>query len=406
MNVCHNCGTDNKPLYKFCIKCGGDLPASTLQSNSPMAMPDDRAFLDALADAVQIPATSTKPDPKLDPKPEPKIEAAPVPDPTTMPTPRPQPVVVPPPEEVAMVAEPENPTPPPYQLPDLSALHAEPPPAKAGTPSFEFQPSADVTSPTGAGASTGARPCPNCGHMVPNDFAFCGQCGARLDDTVSMHLPETNAPAAQAGPRGRLVLVRPDGSEGGAHPLEEGENLIGRGVGALFDSDGYLSPRHADLVLNAAGLVVRDNASLNGVFARIVGEEELNDGDIFRIGQELLRFDAIRAPEPLEDGTEILGSPNPGYWGRLAVIVGPGQDGSAFPLFGDAIVLGREHGDIIFPEDGYVSGTHARVAYRDDHYYLADMNSSNGTFLRVRGERIVPPGTFLLMGQQLFRVVY
>jgi pSer/pThr/pTyr-binding forkhead associated (FHA) protein len=102
----------------------------------------------------------------------------------------------------------------------------------------------------------------------------------------------------------------------------------------------------------------------------------------------------------------VLGSPNPGYWGRLAVIVGRDQDGSAFPLFGDAVVLGRERGDILFPEDGYVSGTHARISTRDDRYFLTDLNSSNGTFLRIHGERVVDSGSFLLMGQQLFRVVY
>jgi len=152
--------------------------------------------------------------------------------------------------------------------------------------------------------------------------------------------------------------------------------------------------------------VVRDAGSLNGVFVKLTVEEELIDGDIFRIGQELLRFDEIRAPETLEDGTEVLGSPNPGYWGRLAVIVGRDQDGSAFPLFGDAVVLGRERGDLVFPEDGYVSGTHARVAFRDGRYFLCDMNSSNGTFLRLREERIMPSGGFVLMGQQLFRIVF
>ena len=77
----------------------------------------------------------------------------------------------------------------------------------------------------------------------------------------------------------------------------------------------------------------------------------------------------ISPPQPLEDGTEIMGTPNPGFWGRLSVIVGRDVDGSAFPLFGDAIVLGRERGDILFPEDGYVSGTHARISLRDEQVY-------------------------------------
>ena len=102
------------------------------------------------------------------------------------------------------------------------------------------------------------------------------------------------------------------------------------------------------------------------MFLKITGEEPLESGDIFRIGQELLRFEVISPPQPLEDGTEIMGTPNPGFWGRLSVIVGRDVDGSAFPLFGEAIVLGRERGDILFPEDGYVSGTHARISLRDE----------------------------------------
>ncbi|HEX8953383.1 MAG TPA: FHA domain-containing protein, partial [Polyangia bacterium] len=214
------------------------------------------------------------------------------------------------------------------------------------------------------------------------------------------------APSTASAVQGRLVLIRPDGTEGGVHPLVDGENVIGRGLGPLFDADGYLSPRHAEIVLNAAGGVVRDTGSLNGVYVKLSDEEELVDGDIFRIGQELLRFDAIAPPVPLEDGTDVMGSPNPGYWGRLALIVGRDQDGSAFPLFGDSVTLGRERGDILFPEDGYVSGQHARVTMRDGRFYLEDLNSSNGTFVRVRGERAIKPGAAILMGQQLFRISY
>jgi pSer/pThr/pTyr-binding forkhead associated (FHA) protein len=214
------------------------------------------------------------------------------------------------------------------------------------------------------------------------------------------------APTAATAPRGRLVLIRPDGTEGGTHPVHDGETLIGRGQGTLFEADAYLSPRHAEFTATANGLVVRDLRSLNGVFLKISGDEALESGDIFRLGQELLRFEVISPPQPLEDGTEIMGTPNPGFWGRLSVIVGRDVDGSAFPLFGDAIVLGRERGDILFPEDGYVSGAHARVELRDGRIYLADLNSSNGTFVRVRGERAVKPGAAILMGQQLFRISY
>jgi pSer/pThr/pTyr-binding forkhead associated (FHA) protein len=212
------------------------------------------------------------------------------------------------------------------------------------------------------------------------------------------------APVVEPRPQGILTLIRPDGSEGGSHNLVEGANSIGRTHGPVFEHDGYLSPLHAELIVNAAGAVLHDLDSLNGVFVKITGEEEILAGDIFRIGQELMRFDTIAPPTALEDGTEIMGSPNPGYWGRISVLIGKDIDGSAFPLLGDAVTLGRERGDINFPDDGYVSGLHARLHIRGGKFFLADLGSSNGTFFKLRGERLVPSGTFILFGQQLFRM--
>jgi pSer/pThr/pTyr-binding forkhead associated (FHA) protein len=256
-------------------------------------------------------------------------------------------------------------------------------------------------------AAAATRPCPNCGFEVPTNFMFCGACGQKLTPVAARAgtggtLQPNTVPDVR--PRGRLTLIRPDGTEGGTLDLEEGENKIGRQSGPLFENDGYLSPLHAELVINAAGAVVHDSDSLNGVFVKITGEEELNPGDTFRIGQELIRFDIIAAPAPLQDGTEIMGSPNPGYWGRLSVIIGKDIEGSAFPLLGDAITMGRERGDINFPDDGYVSGLHARLTQRGGKFYLNDLGSSNGTFLKIRGERNVQNGSFVLLGQQLFRL--
>jgi pSer/pThr/pTyr-binding forkhead associated (FHA) protein len=201
-----------------------------------------------------------------------------------------------------------------------------------------------------------------------------------------------------------MVLIRPDGSEGGAYPLQAGANTIGRETDPLFENDFYLSPRHVEITIGPGEIKLRDLDSLNGVFFKIFEDRPIEDGQIFRIGQELLRFDSIAPPEPLPDGTEIMGSPNPGYWGRIVVVAGDGVDGSAYLLKGDSVVVGRENGDIQFPEDGYVSGTHLRISHQDARYTLTDLNSSNGTFVRIDEQETVPPGTFVLVGQQLFRV--
>ncbi|HEX7839440.1 MAG TPA: FHA domain-containing protein, partial [Kofleriaceae bacterium] len=279
--------------------------------------------------------------------------------------------------------------PPPMQQP------MGPPP---GVPGF----SPGFSPPAAAG---GMRRCPSCGSDVPPSFRFCGTCGFRMDEASSpMPMPPPGVTPPMSRTRLSMTLIRPDGSEGGSHDLRPGENKLGRSFGAVFENDGYLSPIHAQLDIRGGGAVVRDLDSLNGVFVKMTQEEELTSGQILRIGQELLRFEVIAQPEPTPDGTELMGSPNPGYWGKLTVIIGRDITGAAFPLLGDSCTLGRERGDINFPDDGYVSGLHARVTLRDGRVFLADLGSSNGTFIKVNGERAIGHESFVLLGQQLFRI--
>jgi pSer/pThr/pTyr-binding forkhead associated (FHA) protein len=390
--TCKSCGKENQDHYKFCLGCGGKLePAGTPGpvANGPSPLEIARTVLPPAPTSTTAAGELQAESNRIAPKPKGGIPWG---DSPKMP-----PVMA------------------PFNLPP-NPLASGPrvPTSPTGTPALE------VTGPIpGAAApAAGGIACPTCGKAVQPGFAFCGSCGTRIAKAPSgaaaaLGVQKTMygagmapGPAPIAAPRGRLVLIRPDGTEGGTHPLHDGETLIGRGQGTLFEADAYLSPRHAEFTVTPNGLVVRDLRSLNGVFLKITADEALESGDIFRLGQELLRFEVISPPQPLEDGTEIMGTPNPGFWGRLSVIVGRDVDGSAFPLFGDAIVLGRERGDILFPEDGYVSGTHARISLVDGQVILSDLGSSNGTFLRLRHERTIPNGSFILMGQQLFRVEF
>jgi len=414
--TCSRCGKENQDLYKFCLGCGAKLQPAAAPAAKPAALPD------------AYPAT-----------PPPELAAAAM---TTAP---------PSPETFAAVAQAFVPAAAPALVPDFAPPVAPTPPpsAPASVPSVQIGigsvPMQVPTRPNAANSPVaGIRPmtavpatgmpmasalqpahapfsapvvetvaCPHCGKPVAAAFAFCGGCGHRMKAApgavgeAAIQRADAVAPTpARMGPRGHLTLIRPDGTEGGVFPLQEGPSVVGRGKAVLFDSDPYLSPEHVEFVLTEKGLEVRDRRSLNGVFVRITDEETLASGDSFRIGQELLRFDAINPITPLDDGTEIIGTPNPGYWGRLSVVVGRDLDGPAFPLFEEKARLGRERGDILFPEDGYVSGAHCELSIRDGRVFIKDLGSSNGTFLRVRESRSVPSGSLMLMGQQLFRVAF
>ncbi len=217
---------------------------------------------------------------------------------------------------------------------------------------------------------------------------------------------QATMPAAE-GVRGTLVLIRPDGSEGESFPLGQ-TTTVGRETAGPFASDAYLSPRHASFEFESDGLVVKDLDSVNGVFIRIAADSpvELRDGSTFRIGQEILRFESMPPPEAGQDGTQRMGSPNPGFVGRIRLVIGRDTYGNSYCVPSQGLHLGRERGDIIFPEDGYVSGLHCRIHQDGDKVFLTDVGSSNGTFLRVQGHATVATGSTLLMGMQLFRVEY
>jgi pSer/pThr/pTyr-binding forkhead associated (FHA) protein len=204
-----------------------------------------------------------------------------------------------------------------------------------------------------------------------------------------------------------LTALRADGSEAGSYSLPGTFSAIGRETGGIFAGDSYLSPRHASFrQLGPGRVAVKDEGSLNGVYRKLVRDVsfELRHLDIFRIGQEIVRFEKLQPLPPTADGVERLGSPSRGYIGRIALVVGRDETANAYPVPETGVHLGRERGDVLFPEDGYVSGLHCRLSWDGSRLFLTDLGSSNGTFLRLRDEAELRSGDVLLMGQQLFRL--
>ena len=213
--------------------------------------------------------------------------------------------------------------------------------------------------------------------------------------------------ATSGSTRGSLVIIRPDGSEGEKVELRD-QTLVGRAHGEPFASDMYLSPKHAFFFFRDDSLFVEDVGSLNGVYLRVTPDvpHPLSDQSIFRIGQEIIRFERIGPPELDAQGVEVMGSPNPGYLGRIALLTGRESVGNSYCIPPEGMHLGRERGDIIFPDDGYVSGLHCRVHGKSDQVWVTDVGSSNGTLVRVVRESVVLRGSIVLLGQQLFRADY
>ena len=374
MITCPKCSKDNQDHYKFCLGCGAELPRDAAPKPfSPQTPPQGvKAHAPHASQSPQSPQSAA-----------PAVAAA----------------------AQGLGPAPVGPGTPAGGGPAFGARDH----AGSAAPGAASGAAAASSAPAAAGGATVT--CPQCAHVNTPSNLFCGSCGFRLGGSAAPKAVAAapSAPAVIGGAgAGTVVLtaLRADGTEAGTFALPGTTVTVGRETGAIFAGDSYLSPRHATFKQQGPKVTVKDEASLNGVYKKLVRDVpvELRPHDMFRIGQEIIKFEPLETVAPAPDGVERLGSPAKGYVGRIALVIGREVTGNAFPVPETGVHLGRERGDVLFPEDGYVSGLHCRLSWEGGRLLLTDLGSSNGSFMRLHEETEVKTGDVLLMGQQLFRV--
>ena len=208
--------------------------------------------------------------------------------------------------------------------------------------------------------------------------------------------------------RAKLVLIKGDGLDGVSFTLAGQDHVAGRGDAPLkFEEDPFLSPRHANFFYRTGQLVVSDERSTNGIFIRIRGTRQIQFGDRFLVGEQLLEVlpcIALGESTPGPDGTYFFSSPKRPATLRVRQLLRGGDTGLAHRAQGGTVAIGREGNDINFPDDPFISGQHAQIEYKDNTLALTDLGSKNGTFLRINNEQPLNHGDYVFMGQQLLRV--
>jgi pSer/pThr/pTyr-binding forkhead associated (FHA) protein len=202
----------------------------------------------------------------------------------------------------------------------------------------------------------------------------------------------------------RLVTVRHDGRAGTVMSLGPGTIVCGRLRGdVLFPDDATVSPEHVRFMIWGDGAVVEDLGTLNGTFIRIRGPQAVAGGDEIRVGRQLLRVETVTR-SPRGASAKPWGSRDPGFGARLVQILEGGRAGDVFPLTSGELSIGRDAGDVSFPQDHYVSARHARIVVGEGKIVLSDVGSSNGTFVRLTAPTAVTAGDQLLVGMQMLRL--
>lgn len=88
---------------------------------------------------------------------------------------------------------------------------------------------------------------------------------------------------------------------------------------------------------------------------------------------------------------------------RLVTLLKDGSEGRSIPIAEGDADIGAAEGEVVFPDDPYMSARHARVSSRQGTYTLRDLDSVNGVYVRLRDEVELRDRDLILIGQQVLR---
>ena len=412
--ICSRCQTRNPVEGKFCVSCGAPIAAPTVPDDGPPISIEEQATRPSpIPAAGVVHIASNEPQER---KPPPitcercqgvcdggmrfcKFCGAPLPTaPATEPEPSPPPMLSS--DRYAEITDQrEEPTPPTQR-----GLH--------GTDGAYG--SASASAPSSGQESIGGadrartRPASTQSPVDAREEVLSGG-EAPVGTKTGQYVPFSGASSL---PAGRLVVVGGDGQEGPSFPLVGDQVDIGRTEGAVvLADDKYMSPRHARLLRVDGAWHLRDLESTNGVFFRLREPHVLVDGDLLLLGVEVLRFELVMDAElglgpAVQHGTLVFGSPALPRPARLVQRTVEGVARDVYHLHRLETVIGRESGDIVFTDDPYMSRRHATIrrSTSSGSITLVDLNSSNGTFVAIRGDCVLQDGDSIRVGQHLFRV--
>ena len=247
--------------------------------------------------------------------------------------------------------------------------------------------------------------CRSCSTAVPLGHKFCGRCGAAVPPEILQARTQFFG-QLQAPGKAKLILIRGEGVEGLSYQLNAEQHIVGRSGQLVFPDDPFVSPKHANFFYRNGKLVVRDEGSANGVYLRVKGSVDVAAEDRFLAGEQVFRIDATPKPndQPGPDGTYFYSSPKHQSPFRITQLLQGGAAGMTVCARGSSLQIGREGGDLNFPSDLYMSAAHCKLEEAGGKLVLSDMNSRNGTYVRLKAERELAHGDYVFIGRKLLRV--
>ena len=210
--------------------------------------------------------------------------------------------------------------------------------------------------------------------------------------------PAMITPSGTTGTRFVARLLLPEGDrrsvEVGKRPVVLGSGLDELGLAG----DPRLGPAEAELYVNEGRLFIEPAAKSANVYKRIDREMKLKDGDVVLIGDIAAMFVSAGPPGAVDGARQVLGGSANAPCGKIVFLRRDGSPGPSHDLPAGKTVLGRTDGHMNFPNDSRLSRRHALFFASDQGVTLEDMESRNGTYLRVRERTELRPEDALRIG--------
>jgi pSer/pThr/pTyr-binding forkhead associated (FHA) protein len=232
--------------------------------------------------------------------------------------------------------------------------------------------------------------CPRCGLSNTEAARFCPGCGNALGGTSSAHTERPPTVSATLASNDRAMLDRAVLDRALLERPSNDRAASDRAASERTASERTASERTAsertDLLVPTNGLRAAP-LPVPEVFELVQRPDSLRPGAL----EATL---ASRGHRPA-----AVGAPLP----HLAVISQDGSTGQTYWIDRGSIDIGRDEGDIRLIADRFVSPRHARIYSRNGVFFLRDLGSLNGVYLRVRESENLQDADQMLLGSEVLR---
>ncbi|HSQ67558.1 MAG TPA: FHA domain-containing protein [Polyangiaceae bacterium] len=179
------------------------------------------------------------------------------------------------------------------------------------------------------------------------------------------------------------------------------EVVLGAKGAIALPGERFCHPSEAIFRWKGGGLAIEDFEGGNGVFLRVRRPVEVEPGDEFIIGDQLLRIEKnpVADDEPSPDPTYFYSSPKWPSAFRVVQIFEGGAPGACVVARGTTLQVGSAVGDLVFPNDPLVSEQHCYIEEQAGSIVLTDLQSRTGVFVRVKGEERLDHGDQIIVGR-------